>query len=171
MGASLRACGASLGGIHSSAGCLLRTDIHLPLLLPPSPLPVHCHTITASAAMSIARSAALLRPTAAHSAKAVGRRAVASRGFATASAENIPIAASADEGSKTTVVTVALRAGPRFESTPGVAHVLKNFTFKSNAKRSALALIREAELYGGVLSSALTKEHLLLTAEFLRGDE
>lgn len=49
--------------------------------------------------------------------------------------------------------------------------MLKNFTFKSNKRRSALALVREAELYGGVLSSSLTKEHLLLTAEFLRGDE
>ena len=46
-----------------------------------------------------------------------------------------------------------------------------SFLFKSNDKRSALRLVREAEFYGGVLSTALTKEHLLLTAEFLRGDE
>jgi hypothetical protein len=46
-----------------------------------------------------------------------------------------------------------------------------SFTFKSTAQRSALRLIREAELYGGLLSSSLSKEHLFLTAEFLRGDE
>lgn len=31
--------------------------------------------------------------------------------------------------------------------------------------------MREAELYGGVLSSSLTREHIAYTAEFLRGDE
>ena len=31
--------------------------------------------------------------------------------------------------------------------------------------------MRETELYGGVLSSTLSREHLALTAEFLRGDE
>ncbi len=66
---------------------------------------------------------------------------------------------------------MALKAGPRYETQPGVSHALKNFLFKANKKRSALHLIREAELYGGTLSTASTKEHLLLTAEFLRGDE
>jgi hypothetical protein len=42
---------------------------------------------------------------------------------------------------------------------------------KSTAKRSAIGTIREAELYGGLLSASLTREHLALTAEFLRGDE
>jgi hypothetical protein len=42
---------------------------------------------------------------------------------------------------------------------------------QSTGKRSALGTIREAELYGGVLSSSLSREHLALTAEFLRGDE
>lgn len=36
---------------------------------------------------------------------------------------------------------------------------------------SGLKTVRETELYGGVLSSALTREHLFLNAEFLRGDE
>ena len=31
--------------------------------------------------------------------------------------------------------------------------------------------MRESELYGGVLTSSLSREHLALTAEFLRGDE
>lgn len=54
---------------------------------------------------------------------------------------------------------------------PGVANALKHFLFKSNAKRSALRLVRESELYGGLLSSSISKENLYITAEFLRGDE
>lgn len=68
-------------------------------------------------------------------------------------------------------VTVAVRAGPRFESEAGVAHALKNFAFRSTKDRSALRIVRETELNGGVLSASLSREHLLLTAEFLKGDE
>jgi ubiquinol-cytochrome c reductase core subunit 2 len=64
-----------------------------------------------------------------------------------------------------------VKAGSRFETKPGVAHALKNFAFKDTATRSALRTVREAELYGGVLSSTLGREHLALTAEFLPGDE
>lgn len=92
------------------------------------------------------------------------------RAFTTANASGINIAA-ADDGALTSSVTLAVKAGPRYENAPGVAHVLKNYLFKSNQKRSSLRLVREAEFYGGVLSTALTKECLLLTAEFLRGDE
>jgi ubiquinol-cytochrome c reductase core subunit 2 len=79
--------------------------------------------------------------------------------------------AAIDAGQPTSSVTVVVKAGSRFETTPGVAHCLKNFAFKSTAQGSALKTIREAELYGGVLSSALSREHLFLSAEFLRGDE
>ncbi|KAN0061622.1 ubiquinol-cytochrome c reductase core subunit 1 [Thecaphora frezii] len=113
--------------------------------------------------MSFARSAAPVR-------SALRSAALQQRSFTTAKASNINVAA-ADDGALTTAVTVAIKAGSRYESLPGVAHVLKNYLFKSNDKRSALRLIRETEFYGGVLSTALTKEHLLLTAEFLRGDE
>jgi ubiquinol-cytochrome c reductase core subunit 2 len=44
-------------------------------------------------------------------------------------------------------------------------------TTQSTDAGSALKTAREAELYGGVLSAALSREHLFLTAEFLRGDE
>jgi len=64
-----------------------------------------------------------------------------------------------------------VKAGSRFENKPGVAHALKNFAFKSTNTRSALGTVRESELYGGVLTSSLSREHLALTAEFLRGDE
>ncbi|WVR06906.1 hypothetical protein IAU60_003942 [Kwoniella sp. DSM 27419] len=71
----------------------------------------------------------------------------------------------------TSSLTVAIKAGSRFETTPGVAHVLKNFAFKATSSASSLRTARETELYGGVLSSGLTREHIYLTAEFLRGDE
>ncbi|CCM04093.1 uncharacterized protein FIBRA_06252 [Fibroporia radiculosa] len=79
--------------------------------------------------------------------------------------------AAVDNGEPTSAVTFLVKAGSRFESKPGVAHALKGFAFRSTSKRSFLGTIREAELYGGVLSSSLTREHLALTAEFLRGDE
>mgnify|MGYP002713561787 FL=1 len=76
-----------------------------------------------------------------------------------------------NEGAPVASVTVAVRAGPRFESEAGVAHALKNFAFRSTKDRSALRIVRETELNGGVLSASLSREHLLLTAEFLKGDE
>ncbi|KAI0819430.1 LuxS/MPP-like metallohydrolase [Trametes gibbosa] len=79
--------------------------------------------------------------------------------------------AAADSGEPTSAVTFLVKAGSRYESKPGVAHALKNYAFKSTDKRSPLGTVREAELYGGVLSSSLSREHLALTAEFLRGDE
>jgi len=79
--------------------------------------------------------------------------------------------ATIDYNQPSTAVTLLVKAASRFESKPGVAHALKNFAFKSTAKRSALGSVRESELYGGVLSATLSREHLALTAEFLRGDE
>lgn len=38
--------------------------------------------------------------------------------------------ASIDDGSPTSAITVAVKAGPRYEPAPGLAHVLKNFVFK-----------------------------------------
>ncbi len=42
---------------------------------------------------------------------------------------------------------------------------------QSTKSGSALKTIRETELYGGVLSTGLSREHLFINAEFLRGDE
>ncbi|KAF9446857.1 LuxS/MPP-like metallohydrolase [Macrolepiota fuliginosa MF-IS2] len=96
-----------------------------------------------------------------------------SRTFATAvadAASGVRVAA-VDFGQPTSAVTVLVKAGSRFQNKEGVANVLKNFAFKSTAKRSAIGTVREAELYGGLLSASLGREHLALTAEFLRGDE
>jgi len=101
------------------------------------------------------------------------QRIAARRSFATAvtdAAHGVKVAA-LDFGQPASAVTVVTKAGSRFQNKEGVANVLKNFAFKSTAKRSAIGTIREAELYGGLLSASLTREHLALTAEFLRGDE
>ena len=97
--------------------------------------------------------------------------------------------ASVDHGQPNSAVTVLMKAGSRFQPKAGVAQALKNFAFKvgflvlfrnfdyislglqSTAKRSALGTVRETELFGGILSATLGREHLALTAEFLRGDE
>ncbi|GAW09905.1 ubiquinol-cytochrome c reductase complex core protein 2 [Lentinula edodes] len=93
------------------------------------------------------------------------------RNFATVvDSAGIKVAA-VDNNQPTTSVTFLIKAGSRFEHKAGVAHGLKNFAFKSSAKRTALGTVRESEIYGGVLSASLSREHLALTAEFLRGDE
>lgn len=38
--------------------------------------------------------------------------------------------ATLDEGLPTSAITVAIKAGSRYESQPGLSHVLKNFVFK-----------------------------------------
>ncbi|KAJ8522190.1 hypothetical protein ONZ45_g1217 [Pleurotus djamor] len=79
--------------------------------------------------------------------------------------------AAVDPSQPTSAVTVLVKAGSRYETKPGLAHALKNFAFKSTSKRTALGTVRESELYGGVLSASHSREHIALTAEFLRGDE
>ncbi|KAB5593745.1 Ubiquinol-cytochrome C reductase complex core protein [Ceratobasidium theobromae] len=82
--------------------------------------------------------------------------------------------AAVDNGQPTASITLLVKAGSRYETTRGSAQLLKNFSFKvwnSTADRSSLHLAREAELYGGLLSSTLSREHLAITADFLRGDE
>ncbi|KAF9472629.1 LuxS/MPP-like metallohydrolase [Pholiota conissans] len=78
--------------------------------------------------------------------------------------------AAIDQNQPTSSVTLFVKAGSRFEPKEGVANALKNFAFKSTTERSAIGTVRESELYGGQLSSTLGREHLALTAEFLRGD-
>ncbi|OJA20781.1 hypothetical protein AZE42_07017 [Rhizopogon vesiculosus] len=102
----------------------------------------------------------------------LARRASAfARSFATVvDSAGVKVAA-VDNGQPTAAVTFLVKAGSRYEPKPGVAHALKNFAFKSTAKRSTLGTVRESELYGGVLSASLSREYLALTSEFLRGDE
>lgn len=50
---------------------------------------------------------------------------------------------------------------------------MRSFATKQSNKsgESALRVVRQTELIGGQLSATLTREHLLLTAEFLKGQE
>ncbi|KAI5481542.1 hypothetical protein MNV49_002768, partial [Pseudohyphozyma bogoriensis] len=81
-----------------------------------------------------------------------------------------PAVLATGESSPTAAISVVVKAGSRYETAPGLAHVVKNSVLKSTNKRSALRIVRETELHGGVLSAALTREHLILTAEFLSSD-
>ncbi|GAA5821379.1 hypothetical protein JCM11251_004595 [Rhodosporidiobolus azoricus] len=99
-----------------------------------------------------------------------GYAAPSSSVFAVQEVNGIKVAA-ADQGLPTSSISVVVKAGSRFEPAPGVAHVLKNSLFKSTSKRSQIRLVRETEALGGVLSASLSREHLVLTAEFLKGDE
>ncbi|CAG8711908.1 15750_t:CDS:2, partial [Acaulospora colombiana] len=76
--------------------------------------------------------------------------------------------AAVDNGQPSASITFLVKAGPRHESKTGIAHILKNYAFKNTSDRSALRIARETELYGGVLTSTLGREHLALTAEFLK---
>ncbi|GAA5891422.1 hypothetical protein JCM6882_004689 [Rhodosporidiobolus microsporus] len=99
-----------------------------------------------------------------------GYAAPSSSVFAVQDVNGIKVAA-ADQGLPTSSISVVVKAGSRYEPAPGVAHVLKNSLFKSTSKRSQIRLVRETEALGGVLSASLSREHLVLTAEFLKGDE
>ncbi|KAJ7574845.1 Metalloenzyme, LuxS/M16 peptidase-like protein [Mycena floridula] len=93
------------------------------------------------------------------------------RSFATVVESSGLKVAAVDTNQPSSSVTILVKAGSRYEPKPGVAHGLKNFAFKGTKVRSALGTIRESELYGGILTSSLSREYLSLTAEFLRGDE
>ncbi|KAF6750443.1 ubiquinol-cytochrome C reductase complex core protein 2 [Ephemerocybe angulata] len=95
----------------------------------------------------------------------------AARSFATVVESSGVKVAAVENGAPTSSLTVLVKAGSRYEPKEGVANALKNFAFKSTAKRTALGTVRESDLYGGVLSSSLGREHLALSAEFLKGDE
>ncbi|KAG0143365.1 hypothetical protein CROQUDRAFT_661363 [Cronartium quercuum f. sp. fusiforme G11] len=89
----------------------------------------------------------------------------------TQAASGLKVVSTPEDSKLTASISVFIKAGSRHEPLPGLAHVLKNLVFKSTQKRSALSVVREAELLGGVLTSTLTREHLILNAEFIKGNE
>jgi hypothetical protein len=62
----------------------------------------------------------------------------ATRSYATSASADYSVSTAAsgvkvaalDDGSPTSAITVAVKAGPRYEPAPGLAHVLKNSVFK-----------------------------------------
>ncbi|KAK3372867.1 ubiquinol-cytochrome C reductase complex CORE protein 2 precursor [Lasiosphaeria ovina] len=108
-----------------------------------------------------------------------GAAKLAQRGFAAvaspkASYEPTTVAgikvASRDDQGPTTHLAVVAKAGTRYEPLPGLTVGLEAFAFKNTKKRSALRIVREAELLGGQLAAYHTREALVLQASFLRED-
>ncbi|GAN08207.1 ubiquinol-cytochrome C reductase complex core protein 2 precursor [Mucor ambiguus] len=89
----------------------------------------------------------------------------------TTAANGVKVASSQEPG-QTASLAVVVNGGARAESgsNAGVAHFLKNYGFKNNADRTAFRIAREAEIAGGVLSSNLSHESLVFSAELLKDD-
>lgn len=87
---------------------------------------------------------------------------VSARRFSTASANGVAVASGAAPGASS--LTVALKAGPRHQRVPGAAAALKHRLLQANEARSALSLVREAELRGATLTTAIDKEHVYVSA-------
>ncbi|OTA97204.1 hypothetical protein M434DRAFT_392162 [Hypoxylon sp. CO27-5] len=78
--------------------------------------------------------------------------------------------ATRDSHGPTTKLAVVAKAGTRYQPAPGLTVGLEEFAFKNTEKRSALRIVREAELLGGQLLAYHTREALVLEASFLRED-
>ncbi|CCG80565.1 Cytochrome b-c1 complex subunit 2,mitochondrial [Taphrina deformans PYCC 5710] len=116
-------------------------------------------------------SKALLRQASALSKQSRSMATEASQAFSFSVRDSAGIkVASRDDGRPTTSLSVVIKAGARYEPAPGVAHVLEKFAFQNTEKRSALRITRESELIGANLSSQVTREHIILNAQFLRED-
>ncbi|KAG2213856.1 hypothetical protein INT47_001125 [Mucor saturninus] len=104
--------------------------------------------------------------------KATYATAATANGLQTSVASNGIKVTSSQEPGQTASLAVVVNGGSRAESgkNAGVAHFLKNYGFKNNANRTAFRIAREAELAGAVLSSNLSHEALVYSAELLKGD-
>ncbi|KAF8426621.1 Metalloenzyme, LuxS/M16 peptidase-like protein [Tirmania nivea] len=89
--------------------------------------------------------------------------------FEVSDAQGIKVA-SRDDGAPTTSLALVVRGGSRYETAPGLAHALQQFTWKNTNKRSALRVQRESELLGGKIGSSISRENVVLKAQFLRQD-
>ncbi|KAG1140055.1 hypothetical protein G6F37_005812 [Rhizopus arrhizus] len=104
--------------------------------------------------------------------KATYATAATANAIQISSASNGVKVASSHEPGQTASLAVVVNGGARAESgkNAGVAHFLKNYGFKNTYNRTAFRVVREAELSGGVMSTNLSRESLIYTAEFLKGD-
>ncbi|KAH7040079.1 Metalloenzyme, LuxS/M16 peptidase-like protein [Microdochium trichocladiopsis] len=93
----------------------------------------------------------------------------ASFDFDAADVAGIKVAARDSHG-PTTKLAVVAKAGTRYQPAPGLTIGLEEFAFKNTNKRSALRIVREAELLGGQLNAYHTREALVVEASFLRQD-
>lgn len=72
-------------------------------------------------------------------------------------------------GSLSTLSVVVNNSGSKVGKA-GVSHVLSKFGFLNNEVKSALRFTREAELLGGNFSSHVTRDAIVLSAQFLKQD-
>ncbi|KAK9447280.1 Metalloenzyme, LuxS/M16 peptidase-like protein [Limtongia smithiae] len=121
---------------------------------------------------SHAAAAALRSAVAASAARrsfASSAAAASDSGFATAAVDGVTLAAKEFPGPISTVSFV-VKAGSRYATTSGVAHALQRFAFQNTKTRSALRITRESEFLGASLSSALSRDAIVLSADFLKAD-
>ncbi|KAJ1921645.1 ubiquinol-cytochrome c reductase core subunit 1 [Tieghemiomyces parasiticus] len=125
-------------------------------------------------------SATIRAPRAATSTRALSSAALASApiqitqaaaGLRVATA-NLPSAHQVASEHATSLVSLVVKAGPRYETADnaGVAHFLKRFAFRNTRHRTAFRTIREAELQGGQLSASLGREYQIYTVRCLPVD-
>ncbi|KAI0539171.1 ubiquinol-cytochrome C reductase complex CORE protein 2 precursor [Xylaria digitata] len=104
-----------------------------------------------------------------YAAAAAGSSIPTSFAYETADVAGVKVA-TRDFRGPTTKLAVVAKAGTRYEPAPGLTVGLEEFAFKNTASRSALLIVREAELLGGQLAAYHTREALVVEASFLRED-
>lgn len=66
-------------------------------------------------------------------------------------------------------VSVVINGGSKAGKS-GQAHLLSKFSFLNNELKSGLRFTRESELLGGIVSSKVTRDSIILNTQFLRED-
>lgn len=93
---------------------------------------------------------------------------VSTRSYSSA-AQTVKLTAREAPGKLSTLSVVVNNAGSKAGKS-GVAHLLSKFNFLNTESKSALRFTRESELLGGIVSSNVTRDSLVLKAQFLRED-
>ncbi|KAJ3342772.1 ubiquinol-cytochrome c reductase core subunit 1 [Entophlyctis luteolus] len=78
--------------------------------------------------------------------------------------------ASLDHRGPVSALAVVIGAGTRHESLPGVAHLLKGSLVRARPGDNVVRALREFELRGNSLYTALSRENTLIGSTFLRDD-
>ncbi|AMD22459.1 HHL311Cp [Eremothecium sinecaudum] len=73
-----------------------------------------------------------------------------------------------DSSSKVSTLAIKVNGGSRYATKDGIAHLLSRFNFHNTSNKSALRLVRESELLGGKFKSEVDREHITLSAVFLK---
>ncbi|KAJ9641983.1 ubiquinol-cytochrome c reductase core subunit 1 [Coniosporium apollinis] len=78
--------------------------------------------------------------------------------------------ASRDMSGPTTTLALVSKAGTRYQYLPGLTEGLEKYAYRGTERRSALRIVREAELLGAELQTTHSRESLIVGAKFLRDD-